>query len=148
MTVSSEAHEAETEARCCTLDVVDRRNEVNATHSLEVEYEAPCSYARTVVHQPAPNDTDLPIVKIRGGGQMPPNKTTMIFERSNECFPNDTELGQGAPEEPEPPDVWADARRPVPEPVDLALAYPVLRPSLTFKYQRRSKPPDNGGGSR
>ena len=78
-----------------TLDDADKGDEPDAMRSPKVGPEdagAQYSHAESIIRQPAPNNTGLPIVKIRGDKEKLLIGAVEIRVCSNEHFKNDMEL--------------------------------------------------------
>ncbi|KAF8703679.1 hypothetical protein AX14_014148 [Amanita brunnescens Koide BX004] len=165
-TVNGNAYEAKVEACHHTLDVINEGNETNRTCSLEFKDEdakAPCSYAGHIIHQPAVNDTGLPIVKTGEGDQETHAGEDETRECSNEHFSKVLKLAPRIPDNSKPPDVaanqsqWlsqdgvirieasAHLRLPKPAAFTPPPAYACLRPSPILKVRLRWRPPDHEG---
>ena len=177
-TVNGNTHEAEIEACHHTLDVINEGNETNRTCSLEVKDEAaktPRSYAGRIIHQPATNNTGLPIMKTGEGDQETHTGENEIRERSNEHFSRVLKITPRIPDNAKTPKAadiqvqWpsqeaisnesmGELLRPpkstttfMPPTSTLAILLPVysrLRLSLVLDCRLRWKPPDRGGETR
>ncbi|KAF8656743.1 hypothetical protein AX14_008012, partial [Amanita brunnescens Koide BX004] len=167
--VKNDTHETETKAHFHAVDAVNERNKTNVMRSLEVRHEGagtPCSHAGPVIHRPAPDDTALPITKIREGDQEPPTREGGVSERSNECRQKNVELAPQVPDNPKLPDAAAiqyrwpcqDGIIRVETSAGLCLAEPAaltpppscqrLCPSLVLEVWLRRMPPERGGERR
>ncbi|KAF8673944.1 hypothetical protein AX14_005276 [Amanita brunnescens Koide BX004] len=177
-TVNGNTHEAEIEAYHHTLDVINEGNEMNRTHLLEVKDEAaktPCSYAGCIIHQPATNNTGLPIMKTGEGDKETHAGENEIRERSNEHFSRVLKITPRIPDNAKtpkaadiqvqwpsqeatsnesmgellrPPESTTAFTPPTSMPIIPLPVHSCLRPSLVLDCRLRWKPPDRGGETR